>query len=405
MNSRRNALLVLTIGFIVVFLSSSIKNTFQVFFVQMADSFAQSRGEFAVSAALFMLVFGIASPIVGLLADRIGPKNTILLGVALCGSSFLASAVFISFPVFILAYGVVAAFGLTAMSYVPMGVLVDQTVSERHRGLAYGTLTNGAAIGFMVLSPLWILVQETYGWREVYWFLGLFFLAPMWIAVYFAMPAQPSMPQRIAPPQPLKTRMALIFKSRPLIVLMCGFFGCGVTMAFIDVHMVAHLQDLKLTPGQIGIAMTLLGATELIGGFAAGWLCDRYPKSYVISVFYLLRATALIIIFFMPTVTGVWLFAALFGLSYLGTVVGTSVYALGLFGPANKGFAFGFIWLAHQIGAFASTQLGANAFDWFGNYQWTIAATGVVAIISALISILWLAPNPEPTAFPSSALQ
>ena len=367
----------------------------------MAESFGQSRGEFAVSAAVFMLVFGIASPMVGLLADRLGPKKTILLGVALTGSSFLAGAAFNSFPVFVLAYGVVAAFGLTAMSYVPMGVLVDQTVSARHRGLAYGTLTNGAAIGFMVLSPIWILIQESYSWREVYWFLGLFFLAPMWIAVYFAMPAQATTPVQSAPIQPLKTRMAFIFSSRPLIVLMFGFFGCGVTMAFIDVHMVAHLQDLKLTPGQIGIAMSVLGATELIGGFAAGWLCDRYPKSYVISAFYLLRAIALLVIFLMPNMTGVWLFAALFGLSYLGTVVGTSVYALGLFGPANKGFAFGFIWLAHQIGAFASTQLGANAFDWFGNYEWTIAVTAIVAVISALVSIAWLAPNPEPTPIPS----
>lgn len=368
----------------------------------MAESFGQSRGEFALSAAVFMLVFGIASPMVGLLADRLGPKKTILLGVALTGSSFLASAAFNSFPVFVLAYGVVAAFGLTAMSYVPMGVLVDQTVSARHRGLAYGTLTNGAAIGFMVLSPIWILIQESYGWREVYWFLGLFFLAPMWIAVYFAMPAQPAAPVQSAPPQPLKARMAFIFASRPLIVLMFGFFGCGVTMAFIDVHMVAHLQDLKLTPGQIGIAMTVLGATELIGGFAAGWLCDRYPKSYVISAFYLLRAIALLVIFLMPNMAGAWLFAALFGLSYLGTVVGTSVYALGLFGPANKGFAFGFIWLAHQIGAFASTQLGANAFDWFGNYEWTIAVTAIVAVISALVSIVWLAPDPEPTPIPST---
>lgn len=393
---RRHAVLILIIGFIVVFLSSSIKNTFQVFFVQMAESFGQSRGEFAVSAAVFMLVFGIASPIVGHLADRIGPKRTILLGILLSGTSFLVGAEFSSFPVFVVAYGVVAAFGLTAMSYVPMGVLVEQYVSARRCGLAYGTLTNGAAIGFMLLSPLWVVVQESYSWREVYWVLGGLFLVPMFLAVYFTMPERSSGQPPVSEAQPVSARMVDVFSSRPLFVLMLGFFGCGVTMAFIDVHMVAHLQDLQLSPGQISLALAVLGATELVGGFLAGWLCDRYPKAYVISVFYLLRAVSLAVIFLMPNATGALLFAALFGLSYLGTVVGTSMYSLGLFGSVNKGFAFGFIWLAHQVGAFASTQLGANAFDWFGSYEWTIGVTALVALGSAVISIVWLAPNPSP---------
>lgn len=389
--------MILIIGFAVVFLSSSIKTTFQVFFVQMAESFGQSRGEFAISAAVFMLVFGIASPIVGYLADRIGPKQTILFGILLSGVSFLASAGFSSFSGFVVAYGVIAAFGLTAMSYVPMGVLVEHYVSARRRGLAYGTLTNGAAIGFMLLSPLWVMVQESYSWREVYWILGGIFLVPMFIAVYFTMPERQaeSTPVTATHP-PLGERMTAVFTSRPLLVLMFGFFGCGVTMAFIDVHMVAHLQDLLLSPGEISLALAVLGGTELIGGFLAGWLCDRYSKAYVISAFYLLRAGSLAVIFLMPNATGALLFAALFGLSYLGTVVGTSMYALGLFGSANKGFAFGFIWLAHQVGAFASTQLGANAFDWFGSYEWTIVVTACVALGSAVISFVGLAPNPSP---------
>lgn len=76
-------------------------------------------------------------------------------------------------------YGVVAAFGLTAMSYVPMGILVDQSFSEKRKGLAYATLTNGAAIGFMVLSPLWVFTQSYFAWHQVYLFLGVLFLVPL----------------------------------------------------------------------------------------------------------------------------------------------------------------------------------------------------------------------------------
>lgn len=397
---RKPALLILLIGFTVVFFSSSIKNTLQVFFVPMAESFGQSRGEFAAAPAIFMLVFGIASPIIGLLSDRIGPRNTILVGLVASGLAMLGAATTTSLTVFIVLYGVVCAFGLTAMSYVPLGLLVEQSYSEKHRGLAYATLTNGAAIGFVVLSPVWVFSQSYFNWQQIYYLLGMLFLLPLAFAVYWALPGKQQVEASSGTdtPMSLGQRVSGIFRVRPFYALMLGFMGCGVTMAFIDVHMVAYLQDLKLTPGEISLALSLLGVLELIGGFLAGWMCDRYSKRYVIAGNYLLRALSLFILLWFPNVVGVMIFAALFGLSYLGTVIGTSMYTLGLFGRENKGLAFGFIWFVHQIGAFFSTQLGANAFDWFGNYQWTIAITALIAVFSFVVSLAMLPKHPTPTA-------
>lgn len=406
-----SALVTLIIGFIVVFLSSSIKNTYQIYFIQMADSFGLSRGQFAMSGAIFMLVFGIASPIVGYFADRIGPKKTIMAGLLLAGVSFILTAFIESFAAFVFLYGVLAAFGLTAMSYVPMGVLVDQSISEKHKGLAYATLTNGAAIGFMLLSPLWIYTQLYFPWQKIYLLLGIIFLLPMMFMVFYALKDvknnQAEKKADIHPVPSFKERMKEVFSCRPFYVLMLGFFGCGVTMAFIDIHMVAYLQDKKLSSAQLSVTLTVLGAAELIGGFVAGYVADKYPKSYVLTAAYLIRVASLVILLLWESYIAVLAFAALFGLSYLGTVVATSMYALGLFGKESKGFAFGFIWLAHQIGAFGSTQLGASAFDWFGNYELTIAGTAVIALFSALLSGLLLAPNPRPinsTALPLATI-
>jgi len=394
--SRKNALLIVLIGFAVVFLSSGIKTSYQVYFVEMADAFAQSRGGFAMAAAIFMLTFGIASPIVGSLSDRIGPKRTILLGLSLSGFAFVAAALINHFWVFVFLYGVVAAFGLTAMSYVPMGLLVDQSFDKKHQGLIYAVLTNGAAIGFMVMSPLWVFTQGVYNWQQIYFALGIIFLWPLYLMVKNYMPADAPASVDVAKQTSFGQRTRQIFRVRPLYVLMFGFTGCGVTMAFIDVHMVAHFQDIGLSKAQVSTALVVLGALELVGGFLAGWMCDRLPKSYVITGFYLLRAASLGVLWLFPNMFGVLLFAAMFGLSYLGTVVGTSMYTLNLFGKEVKGFAFGFIWLAHQIGAFLSTQIGANIHDWYGNYEWTILITASIALISALVSLLFLKPNPEP---------
>ena len=402
--THKNALIILIIGFAVVFFSSSIKNTFQVFFVQMTESFGQARGEFAVAMSVFMLVFGIASPIIGLLSDKIGPKKTILYGLALSGIAMLGSGLIDNFYAFVFLYGVIAAFGLTAMSYVPIGVLVDQSFSHQRKGLAYATLTNGAAIGFIVLSPVWVFLQEVMPWQYVFVFLGILFLVPLFLMVKIYLPDDP--PSELHPEHLDKTalerfnhKLGIVFKNKPFYALMLGFFGCGVTMAFIDVHLVAHFQDLKLSTTKISIALSVLGAAELIGAFAAGWLCGKYPKSYVIAGFYLIRAIAIFYLLLVPEFSGAFVFVVLFGLSYLGTVVGTSLYTLSIFGKQLKGFAFGFIWLFHQVGAFLSTQLGASSYDWFGSYDWTILMTGVVAIISCLISFILLPANDKNEAY------
>jgi len=398
--AQKNALMILIIGFAVVFFSSSIKNTFQVFFVQMSGSFDQSRGEFAVAMSVFMLVFGIASPLVGLLSDRIGPKKTILFGLIASGLAMVGAGLIDSFFAFVFLYGVIAAFGLTAMSYVPMGILVDQSFSEKRKGLAYATLTNGAAIGFMVLSPVWVFLQEAMPWQQVFLFLGIIYLVPLLILVKVYLPDdKPSQSKHNDSAHDaqnrFKEKLRVVFNNKAFYALILGFFGCGVTMAFIDVHLVAHFQDLQLSKTEISIALSVLGATELIGAFLAGWMCDKYPKSYVIAGFYFIRALAIVALLLMPNFSGAFIFVVLFGLSYLGTVVGTSMYTLTIFGTQLKGFAFGFIWLFHQIGAFLSTQLGANAFDWFGSYTWTIIFTGIVAVISCLISFFMLPAHYE----------
>lgn len=397
LTTHKHVILIVAIGFAVVFFSSSIKNTFQVFFVQMSDGFGQTRGEFAVAMSVFMLVFGIASPLVGLLADRIGPKKTIIYGLVASGIAMLGASLINHFYSFIFFYGVIAAFGLTAISYVPMGVLVDRTFSLKHKGLAYATLTNGAAIGFMVLSPVWVFLQEVMPWQQVFFVLGLLFLIPLLLLVKLYMPEDsvtvPNVDHQNNQLNNFSDKVQCVFSNKTFYALIFGFFGCGVTMAFIDVHLVAHFQDMQLDNTQISIALSVLGAAELVGAFLAGWLCDRFPKSYVIAGFYAIRAVAIFLLLLVPTFIGVFIFVLLFGLSYLGTVVGTSMYTLTIFGKELKGFAFGFIWLFHQLGAFISTQLGANAFDWYGGYQWTILMTGIVAIASCLISFYFLPAN------------
>jgi hypothetical protein len=116
----------------------------------------------------------------------------------------------------------------------------------------------------------------------------------------------------------------------------------------------------------------------------------RYNKHSLLAAFYVVRSFAmLLLVSSMPEVRTVG-FATLFGASYLGTVVLTSMYCLERYGRSIKGQAFGILFLVHQFGAFAAVQIGAVCFDKFGSYQPFVIGLVVLTITGAVASWIGL---------------
>ena len=328
------------LGFLIMFLSSSIKGVYQAYFLELAVSFGVSRGMFAWSGAVFMLVIGVASPVVGALSDRVGPLRTVLVGSVVGGiSMIIASILPHSFSVFVLAYGVLAAFALAAMTYVPMGVLVDRLFQEDQKGLAYAIVTNGSSIGFIVLSPLWMFLVPKFDWNMVFLVVGLIFLLPISLAMFVTsrteVAAQPSADA------PRLGTWSSVLKDPYFYALGLSFMSCGATMAFVDVHLVPFWEDRHVSRSEMGLSLSTLGLLELSSGIVAGWLAGRYAKNRLLGVFYLVRTLAMVMLLLNSEILNTYVFATIFGLSYLGTVVLTSAYCFDLYGPRIKGQAFG----------------------------------------------------------------
>jgi predicted MFS family arabinose efflux permease len=381
------------LGFVVMFLSTGIKSVYQVYFSPLAAHFGRGRAEFAWSGSLFMLVTGLMSPIVGALADRAGPLRTVLAGAVVGGLSMIAVSLWPdSLGLFVLAYGIGGAFALAAMTYVPMGVLVDRLFEQHKTGLAYAVVTNGTSIGFIVLSPLWIWLAPKVSWIEVFLVTGVLFAGPiallMWIAARLA--DARGLGKGSSSETAQLSAWSQVRSDPGFYVLALGFFGCGATMAFVDVHLVAFWQDTGTPRPQMGLSLSLLGVLELLSGLATGWLATRFNKRSLLAVFYALRSFAMLLLFSESPDVRTLAFAAVFGASYLGTVVLTSMYCLERYGASIKGKAFGMLFLAHQLGAFLSVQMGAASFDTFGSYRPFIASLGALTLCGALTSWIGL---------------
>ena len=386
--SRAVTLLLVATGFAVMFASTAVKGVYQVYFVQLATHFGQGRAQFAWSGGLFMLATGLMSPVVGALSDRVGPLRTAAIGALAAGLAYASAAWWHqSLLWFSLAFGIVGAFGLAAMTFVPMGVLVDRLFEARRKGLAYAVVTNGTAIGFIVLSPFWIWLQPQAAWTTVFGVVGVVFALPVAATLWLLSRWEPPAPGA-AVVQVQASAWSIVRRDPVFYVLAAGFFGCGATMAFIDVHLLAHWQDRGVPRLEMGYALSALGVLELVSGIASGALALRFDKHRLLAGFYAMRCAAMLLL--LVPQAGVLPFALMFGSSYLGTVILTSMFCFERYGSQVKGRVFGLLFLVHQVGAFLTVQLGARSFESTGNYVQTIVALGLVTGFAAVCSWLGL---------------
>lgn len=387
--SRQRIVGLVGLGFLVMFLSSSLKGAYQIYFTDILASFNVGRSEFAVSGSLFMLMIGIMSPVVGAMSDRLGPLRTVLAGSLAAGLTFTGISLFsTSLWAFIIGYGLFAAFALTAMTYVPMGVLVDRLFASSQKGLAYAIVTNGTAIGFIVLSPFWIWLAPQVSWQSTFLGIGLAFLIPI-SGVLWAVSRTP-VPVSASSDADAPGTWRGVLSDYRYYILGLSFMSCGATMGFVDVHLVPFWQGHDVPRVAMGASLSLLGILELVSGLLAGVLATRFSKSLLLGSFYLIRALSMAMLLSSDSTVTTYIFAALFGISYLGAVILTSAYCLDFYGPKIKGRAFGGIFFVHQIGAFLTVQLGAMSYDATRSYDTTIVALILLAGVAGMMSMALL---------------
>lgn len=380
------ALSIALIGFLVMFFSSGIKSVFQVNFVALAESFDVSRAALSIPGSLFMLVVGVGSLVAGFLCDRIGVKRTLMLSSALAGVALVSAAASDSFPVFIGMYGGVAALAFAGVQWVPLGVLVDQTFSEKTKGIALAAVTNGTAAGFALLAPLWVWLNVREDWNTVFLGLGLFLLVALTALIGFGLRVPRSTTIATSAPR-TPTNWRGVLAGAEFWILALSFAGCGVNMAFIDVHLVPLLQDRNADPAAVASTLTALGIFEIIGGFAVGALAARSPFRLLLSSLYLVRGLSVFMLVAAGSQIAYVAFGAIFGLTYLGTVIITSLYCLRFYGKEIKGTVFGALWFGHQLGGVACVSLGALAYDLYGDYYPVLWATGAISLLSAALAL------------------
>ena len=154
-------------------------------------------------------------------------------------------------------------------------------------------------------------------------------------------------------PLTVLTALAEATQHRGFWLLTASFFVCGFQTIFVMTHLPAYLVDQGLSANQGMAALAVLGLFNIVGSLGAGALGGRYSKRLVLAWFYVTRAVAITIFLAAPlTPAGTYLFAAVLGLTWLGTVPLTNSLVGQIFGVKYLSTLFSIAFLGHQLGAF-----------------------------------------------------
>jgi len=387
MQRRNQTAVIIAAGAVVLGLGFGARSIFGIVLDPMSTEFGWPREIFSLSLAIQNLTWGVAQPVFGMIADRMGDRRALWLGFGLYLAGMLLTATGYEPWMQHLGAGVLVGLGVSGTGFGLVLSAVGRGCSEASRTKVMATTAALGSLGQMLMPLIAGYITANYSWQATI-FVITALLVPMAICIPFLGPQAPPADHEPEPTVAMGPLLAHAFAQPSYILLMFGFFVCGFHVGFMTSHLPAYVAEVCGSVTLGAAALSIVGAANVIGTFFFGSMGSRYPKPYVLSLLYAIRAvvmTAFILI--PPSPLTVVIFAAAVGLAWLATVPLTSALVASIFGPKYMATLYGFVFLAHQIGAFTGVWMGGRVYDLYGSYDllWWVAIG--LGVFSALVHL------------------
>jgi len=261
----------------------------------IADIFEVSASSVALLGSAYFFVYTAMQFPSGVLADRWGPKRTLMVFLSLAAFGSFLSAFAPTFEMVMLGRVLISA-GV-AMVYIPAMRIFAMWFRNDEFASLTGILLAVGNVGAIVAATPLAVMTASYGWQNTYILLGLFTVA-LPVLVYVIVVDHPRLrglpsiqevetEEKGSPPPgvgedviPLRQGMTMAFSSGrkfwPLAIWFFIIYGCIMTFQGLQAGMyyrnIYGMEDYSLL-------ITLVGVGMICGAPVSGVLSDRVLRS------------------------------------------------------------------------------------------------------------------------------
>jgi MFS family permease len=378
--------IVVVAGCLVAMVNFGVRSSFGLFTAPISDAHGWPREIFSFAMAMQNLLWGIATPIAGALADRYGAARVLMLGAVLYAIGTLMMALTSTPVMFNIGGGILVGIGVALSSFGIVMAALGRIVPPEKRSWAFGIATAAGSFGQFIFAPLTGALIAAYGWQTALLVLA----ASTLVIIVFALPLMvqnrtAGRPQQGEADMTIREAIGTAFGHGSYLLLVAGFFVCGFQLAFITVHLPPYLAEHGISKEFAGLAIGAIGLFNVVGSYVSGIIGGRGEKRIPLSIIYVLRSIAIAAFILLPiTPLTTIIFTASMGLLWLSTIPLTMGLVTVMFGTRYMATLYGFVFLSHQIGSFLGVWLGGRLYDQLGSYDpvwWMGVALGIFAAI------------------------
>jgi predicted MFS family arabinose efflux permease len=374
---------VIVAGCLIALICFGVRSTAGLFTAPISEAHGWGREVYGFAMAMQNLIWGIAQPFVGMIADKLGPMRVVKGGAVLYALGLVLMA-FAETPfVIMLGGGILMGLGIATTSFAVVMAAFGRLVPPEKRSWSFGIATAASSMGQFVFAPIGHAFIAAYGWQAALLLLAGICL----LMILFALPLGASK-GGVARGE-VEVEMALgqairrAFGHTSFVLLVFGFFVCGFQVAFITVHLPPYLVERGISGALAAWAIGIVGLFNVIGSYAAGVYGGYYSKRYGLAFIYFTRSLVITAFLLLPvSPVSTVLFAAAMGLLWLSTVPLTMGLVTVMFGTRYMATLYGFAFFSHQVGSFLGVWLGGRFYDQYGSYDpvwWMGVALGLAA--------------------------
>ena len=402
--------LIVGIAFLTMAIGVTSRTAFSLLMPPLIDEFGWERGLAAGAFSFGFLASAIASPLVGRVVDRHGPRVVIETGVVLLALG-LFTAPAIQTPWHLYAtLGVLVGGGANLMSFTAHSLFLPNWFVRR-RGLAISLAFSGVGVGALVLLPWLQTIIGRDGWRTSCWAMGLlvlFLVGPINLLVRHKPQDLGLQPDGGAPPAAGAARarsnivdaawagtewtLARAVRTSRYWWIALAYFCALIAWYAVQVHQTKYLVEIGFSPMIAAWALGIVSAVAIPGQIALGALSDRIGREWIWSVGCLGFAVcyaALIALEHSPSEHMLWAMVLSQGfLGYALTSVMGPIVAEIFEGP-HYGTIFGTLTVALIGGGAAGPWIAGVVHDGTGSYRLAFVLAIACCIISAVA--VWIA--------------
>lgn len=158
---------------LILALSLGVRHGFGLFLAPMSAEFGWGRETFAFAIALQNLIWGLAQPFTGALADRFGAAKVVMIGGVLYALGLVFMGLSDSAWSLSLSAGLLIGIGLSGTSFSVILGVVGRAVAPEKRSMAMGIASAAGSFGQFAMLPGTLGLIGWLGWSAALLVLGV----------------------------------------------------------------------------------------------------------------------------------------------------------------------------------------------------------------------------------------